>query len=140
MSDVERSLPIAAQPGCAPVRRGDHHRPVGDHPLGVTGGRSNRVHLPHRERQRLIEAGRDRILGESDASGGSEQRTLPLGPSAEIGRKLLALLKLDANTQIDDLLAQVEDCSPSEVIAALFELEMLGLIRQLPGRNFVKVW
>ena len=38
------------------------------------------------------------------------------------------------------LLGQVEDCSPSEVIAALFELEMLGLIRQLPGRNFVKVW
>jgi DNA processing protein len=100
--------------------------------------------LPHRERQRLIEAGRDRILGGADSATqgteGPEQGTLPLGPSAEIGRKLLALLKLDANTQIDDLLAQVEDCSPSEVIAALFELEMLGLIRQLPGRNFVKVW
>jgi DNA processing protein len=96
--------------------------------------------LPHRERQRLIEAGRDRILGEADASGGPEQRTLPLGPSAEIGRKLLTLLKIDANTHIDALLGQVEDCSPSEVIAALFELEMLGLIRQLPGRNFVKVW
>jgi DNA processing protein len=100
--------------------------------------------LPHRERQRLIEAGRDRILGGADSAaeggGGPQQQTLPLGPSAEIGRKLLALLKLDANTQIDDLLAQVEDCSPSEVIAALFELEMLGLIRQLPGRNFVKVW
>ncbi len=96
--------------------------------------------LPHRERQRLIEAGRDRILGDPDASGGPEQQTLPLGPSAEIGRKLLALLKIDANTHIDELLGQVEDCSPSEVIAALFELEMLGLIRQLPGRNFVKVW
>jgi len=34
----------------------------------------------------------------------------------------------------------VENCSPSEIIAALFELEILGLARQLPGRNFVKVW
>jgi hypothetical protein len=25
-------------------------------------------------------------------------------------------------------------------MAALFELEMLGLVRQQPGRNFVKVW
>ena len=29
---------------------------------------------------------------------------------------------------------------PSELIAALFELEMLGLVKQLPGKNFVKVW
>jgi hypothetical protein len=26
------------------------------------------------------------------------------------------------------------------MIAALFELEMLGLVKQLPGKNFVKVW
>jgi hypothetical protein len=26
------------------------------------------------------------------------------------------------------------------LIAALFELEILGLIKQLPGKNFVKVW
>jgi DNA processing protein len=77
---------------------------------------------------------------EAKATGGPAQQILPLGPSAEIGRKLLALLKIDANTQIDELLGQMEDCSPSEVIAALFELEMLGLVRQLPGRNFVKVW
>ncbi len=29
---------------------------------------------------------------------------------------------------------------PAELIAALFELEMLGLVKQLPGKNFVKVW
>jgi DNA processing protein len=26
------------------------------------------------------------------------------------------------------------------LIAALFELEMTGLVKQLPGKNFVKVW
>jgi DNA processing protein len=41
---------------------------------------------------------------------------------------------------IDDLLGRLEQYSPSEMIAVLFELEMLGLVRQLPGKNFVKVW
>jgi hypothetical protein len=34
----------------------------------------------------------------------------------------------------------MEETSPSEIIAALFELEILGYAKQLPGRNFVKVW
>jgi DNA processing protein len=34
----------------------------------------------------------------------------------------------------------MDDASPSEIIAALFELEILGVVKQLPGRNFVKVW
>jgi DNA processing protein len=41
---------------------------------------------------------------------------------------------------LDPLLESLEYHSSSEVIAALFELEMLGLVRQLPGKNFVKVW
>jgi hypothetical protein len=42
---------------------------------------------------------------------------------------VLRQLKTDAATHL-----------ASEVIAALFELEMLGPVRQQPGRNFVKVW
>ena len=30
--------------------------------------------------------------------------------------------------------------SPSEIVAALFELELTGLVRQLPGKSFIKVW
>jgi len=41
---------------------------------------------------------------------------------------------------IDELLETFDTLTSSEVIAALFELELLGLIRQLPGKNFVKVW
>ena len=41
---------------------------------------------------------------------------------------------------MDDLLEKLADISASELIAALFELEMMGLAKQLPGRNFVKVW
>jgi DNA processing protein len=57
-----------------------------------------------------------------------------------IARKLLEQIKIETPTHIDELLARVQDVSSSEVVAALFELEMLGAIRQLPGRNFVKVW
>jgi len=100
--------------------------------------------LPREDRQRLIEAGRARLLGETGGDGsaaaGPQQASLPLGPSAVVGRKLLDLLQVDASAHIDTVMAKVEDCSSSEVIAALFELEMLGLVRQLPGRNFVKVW
>jgi DNA processing protein len=34
----------------------------------------------------------------------------------------------------------LEDRPSSELIPVLFELELLGLVRQLPGKNFVKVW
>ena len=49
-------------------------------------------------------------------------------------------LKVDAAVQLDDLLELVQDTSTSELVAALFELRMLGLVKQLPGKNFVKVW
>jgi DNA processing protein len=100
--------------------------------------------LPPQDRRRLIEEGRIRLSeAGADAAGGTgepRQASLPLGPSAEAGRRLLAQLKVDASTHIDELLERIEDCSPSEIIAALFELELLGLVKQLPGRNFVKVW
>jgi len=47
---------------------------------------------------------------------------------------------VDAAIHLDDLLEKIADISPSELIAALFELEMLELVKQLPGKNFVKVW
>ena len=65
---------------------------------------------------------------------------MPLGPSEGIGRAILEILTPDVPVHIDDLLGRLEQYSSSEMIAVLFELEMLGLVRQLPGKNFVKVW
>ena len=53
---------------------------------------------------------------------------------------LVRRLELDRAIQLDTLVDTIEDTSPSEIIAALFELEILGVVKQLPGRNFVKVW
>jgi DNA processing protein len=54
-------------------------------------------------------------------------------------KKILRLLKPDESTHIDELVELLEDeISASEIFAALFELELNGKIRQLPGKNFVK--
>ena len=54
-------------------------------------------------------------------------------------RKILALLKADEVTQIDEIVERLEaGMSSSEIFAALFELELAGKVRQLPGKNFVK--
>ncbi len=56
-------------------------------------------------------------------------------------RKILALLKADESTHIDELMERLEtELSSSEIFAALFELELAGKIRQLPGKNFVKAF
>jgi DNA processing protein len=65
---------------------------------------------------------------------------LPAAQSTPLARWVLERLEVGAATQIDRLLDNLEEGSPSELIATLFELEMLGLVRQLPGKNFVKVW
>jgi DNA processing protein len=102
------------------------------------------VDLPAEVRRRLIYEGRQRLtneeLAESPEPSGQFQSSLLIGPEGEVGRKLLQRLKLDASTHIDELLDSMENCSPTELIAALFELEMLGLAKQLPGKNFVRVW
>jgi DNA processing protein len=99
--------------------------------------------LPAESRRHLIDRGRQRILAEEGASDAKGTASLLEDPVSELGtvaRRLLASLQVDIAVHLDDLLEKVEDTSPSELIAALFELEMLGLVKQLPGKNFVKVW
>jgi DNA processing protein len=97
--------------------------------------------LPPDARRRLIEAGRSRLGGEQqELPSGPGEPNLPAGPAAAMARWILSKLKVDAPIQLDDLLDTLEDGSPSELIAALFELEMMGSVKQLPGKNFVKVW
>jgi DNA processing protein len=91
------------------------------------------VELQPEDRRRLIVNGQREILGEDVAA-------LPEGPQAPLQKELLAKLKVDQKTSLDSLLESLEFQSSSEVSAALFELEMLGLIKKLPGLNFVKVW
>jgi len=94
------------------------------------------VELKPEDRRRLL-AQADKVLADQ---GIPTQPELPLGPAGEACRTVLAALRVDAGRQLDDLVESLEGCSSSEIIAALFELEMIGLVRQLPGKNFIKVW
>jgi DNA processing protein len=54
-------------------------------------------------------------------------------------KRILKLLKADESKHIDELVERLEnDMSSSEIFAALFELELSGKVRQMPGKNFVK--
>jgi DNA processing protein len=54
-------------------------------------------------------------------------------------RKILKLLKADEATHIDEIVEFLElELSSSEIFAALFELELAGKVKQMPGKNFVK--
>ena len=100
-------------------------------------------HLPAESRRLLIDGGRQRILIEGGETEPAADASKQSGPGSELGpvaRRTLAALQVDAATHLDDLLGKIEDTSTSELLAALFELEMTGLVRQLPGKNFVKVW
>jgi len=69
----------------------------------------------------------------------AEQRNL-LAAAALNGseKKLYDLLNTDQPVHIDDLVER-SGLNSSEVLATLFNLEMKGVIRQLPGKQFSKV-
>jgi DNA processing protein len=101
------------------------------------------VELSPEARRHLIEKSRGKLLGETDESAQPVQASLLGDASPQLdgaARKALEALPVDAAVHLDDLLEKLADISASELIAALFELEMLGLVKQLPGKNFVKVW
>ena len=74
--------------------------------------------------------------GAAAASGASDAPD----PAQSINRVVLRQLKVDEAVHLDKLVETCEEVSPSEIIASLFEMEIQGLVKQLPGRNFIKVW
>ncbi len=69
----------------------------------------------------------------------AEQRNLLLVDGlSDIQRKLYELLSAEESRPIDDLV-DTSGLNSSEVLATLFDLEMKGIVRQLPGKQFSKV-
>lgn len=78
--------------------------------------------------------------GSGSAAMSPEQASLFSGAMGPVARDILAALSVDQPLQMDRLAESLAHRSASELLATLFDLELAGLIRQLPGRNFVKVW
>lgn len=69
----------------------------------------------------------------------SEQRAMLVEEGLAPGeRPIYELLSLDTARHVDELV-ETSGMSSSEVLAALFDLEMKGVVRQLPGKQFLKV-
>jgi DNA processing protein len=70
--------------------------------------------------------------GSASLFGGSEL------PPAE--KRIYSVLRADESTHIDELAERlVSELSSSQIFAALFELELSGRIRTLPGKYYVRV-
>jgi DNA processing protein len=74
-----------------------------------------------------------------ESSDGSPASLFPDDGLPPHEKRILSLLKADEATHIDELIEKLESqMSSSELFAALFELELIGKVRQMPGKNFVK--
>jgi DNA processing protein len=62
-------------------------------------------------------------------------------PLPEHERKVLDRLRHDEAIQLDDLMERLEtELGSAEVFTALFELEIAGRVKQLPGKNYVRTF
>jgi DNA processing protein len=96
--------------------------------------------LPSDIRRELVNRGQRQILMDGGMAAGQGEEQAELAPLQQLAKKLLSALQVDESKQLDELIESFEGVSSSELIAALFDLEMNGLVRQLPGKRFVKVW
>ena len=75
-------------------------------------------------------------LASKPQPGASLFQEAPLPPAES---RLMSVLRHDEALQLDEIMEKLEpELSSSEVFTALFELELAGRIKQLPGKNYVK--
>jgi len=101
------------------------------------------MELKPESRRRLSEQCRKRLKVngiDSDETSGPDQSSLNLGAMNQVARSVLGVLKTDSVVGLDHLVETLQGISSSEIIAVLFELEMAGMVRQAPGKNFLRVW
>ena len=100
--------------------------------------------LPSQVRLEMEERTQARMARESSVS-----RTASLFAEAEAGqqpmgefeRLVLGELRQDEPVQLDELIERLESKMVSgEIFTALFELELAGRVRQMPGKNYVRAF
>lgn len=95
--------------------------------------------LPTQVRQELEDA-LQRRNESSDGSGASlfgEQ--LQTAPLSDHERLVIQELRQDESLQLDELIERLESkLTSGEIFSALFELELAGRVRQMPGKNYVR--
>ncbi|MGA3187789.1 MAG: DNA-processing protein DprA [Bryobacteraceae bacterium] len=97
------------------------------------------MELKAEDRRKLVEQCRNRLIPR-EMDGGESKREGPASDLSSHSSLILRALKHDGPVGLDALIDAVEGLDTPDVIAALFELELSGLVRQLPGKSYIKVW
>jgi len=80
-----------------------------------------------------------RRSGSPESKPGGTASLFEEPPVPEHERAVLDRLKRDEAMQLDDLIESLEgNLGSAEIFTALFELELRGRIRQMPGKNYVR--
>jgi DNA processing protein len=95
--------------------------------------------LPAEDRRLLVDQRRKALI-QQEKNAGESEAPVATSHSAGINGAILRVLKHDTPMVLDSILESLEYTSPSEAMAALFELEMTGAVRQMPGKSYIKVW
>jgi len=81
--------------------------------------------------------GRNESSGKGSASLFNEQSTA--APMSEHERLVIQELRQDESLQLDELIERLElKMVSGEIFTALFELELGGRVKQMPGKNYVR--
>jgi DNA processing protein len=98
--------------------------------------------LPSQVRMQLedemqAQNGRNESSGKGSASLFNEQSTA--APMSEHERLVILELRQDESLQLDELIERLElKMVSGEIFTALFELELGGRVKQMPGKNYVR--
>ena len=86
----------------------------------------------------------DEASARGNESGGGQCASVPgaLFEAAGLSEhelRVLERLRPDETTQLDTLMEQMEpELGSAEIFAALFELELKGRVRSMPGKNYLR--
>ena len=131
----------------------EYNRQVYGVPGNITNQRAAAPNLLIKQGAKLVETWEDVVeelptpirseilerLAAAEAAGQAVQEELPLADNlSAAGKKVFGVLKADEAFHVDHLV-EAAGLSPGEVLTVLLELEMKGMIRQLPGKNFLRV-
>ena len=95
--------------------------------------------LKAEDRRMLVDQVRNR-LNANEKNGNESKAAFPASEVPADARRILNALKHDAPVTLETLIDTLEGLSFSDIVAVLFELELSGMVRQLPGKSYIKVW
>jgi len=101
------------------------------------------VELKPEERRKLVDQHRKQLkINDKNENESESPAPASIGyrEMNAVTRVVLGSLKPDAPVGLDDLIETIPGATSSEIIAILFELELAGMVRQVPGKSFVRVW